>query len=174
MGGRGRVFMVGTVLLLFALLLTGCVREKRRTPALYLIPQGYVGWVLVEYGVKGAPPLRSEAGFKLFPIPQGGHLVTSSPGPDTGWATDRYVSVDSSGRRSPLNQTLPGRGGMIWGGSFTNGRVGVLDGQKSCEVQTPPREAFFVGMEVQYRANLRAAPTNDPRSVAAKVSLVCP
>jgi hypothetical protein len=114
--------------------ISGCMQTRQADR--YLIPQGYTGWVFLEYEVKGAPPLGSESGFKLFRIPRNGRLQTSSPGPVAGAARDEYYYIHSKGQRQPLKLGDWGRGGSIWGGSVGGG--------------TPPSERFFIGTEKQF------------------------
>lgn len=66
------------------LLLSGCTDENHRHLAKIYIPEGYVGWVRVEYAVEGADPLPVE--WQLPPpmlrnrevIPPSGLLRTST------------------------------------------------------------------------------------------------
>lgn len=142
---------------LSALLLTGCTTGLQRTPDLFLIPQGYTGWVLVEYEVKDAPPLELRDGYRVLPVPSSGILKTSS-GQQQGWARDVYKFVDASGNLTDLPQTGWGKGGLIWGASVSSGKVGVSfarEGQDAitCEIQTSPSLKFFVGTEMQFKAS---------------------
>lgn len=120
------------------LMLTACQEEKRR-PSRYLIPDGYVGWVRIDYKVEEAPALLVEDGFYLMKFPPDGHLRTSSPN-DYGWATDEYFYYLGSDRK-PLKATGWGGGGMIWGG-FT----GSLQGADETY------EGLFVGTEEQFKS----------------------
>ncbi len=69
---------------LFACSLSSCGHAEIRPETNVLIPQGYVGWVRIEYGVAGAPPL--ERYYRLPPpmlrqqeiIPPSGLLQTST------------------------------------------------------------------------------------------------
>ena len=83
----------------------------------FLIPEGYRGWVRVEFEIPGAPPLPTEAGQTVIKIPPSGLLRTSSP-EQYGWArgmttfstpSDRSAAhprfrrrPDSSGARSTI------------------------------------------------------------------------
>jgi hypothetical protein len=64
------------------LLLAGlaCYDGPHREPQEYYIPKGYVGWVRVEYGVKGAPELPSKwfEPHQQYWFPESGLLRTSS------------------------------------------------------------------------------------------------
>jgi hypothetical protein len=43
-----------------------------------VLPDGYVGWVRVDFQVPGAPPLAEEDGFGLLVVPESGEVATSS------------------------------------------------------------------------------------------------
>ena len=58
----------------------------------FLIPEGYVGWVHVEFDVPGAEPVSSQQGQYVFNIPADGKLSTSSP-ERFGWNNDEYFYV---------------------------------------------------------------------------------
>lgn len=123
--------------------------RSTRRPDRYLIPQGYVGWVIVEYEVKAAPALQREDGHDLYKIPGAGRLETSSPHED-GAAHDEYFYIGSKGRRA-IPFTGWGDGGMIWGSSISDGSIGVGDDKGMRTIQTPPTETFFVGTEQQFQ-----------------------
>ncbi|CAM3845938.1 hypothetical protein DEFR109230_14565 [Deinococcus frigens] len=140
---------------LAALLVTGCTAGLQRTPDLFLIPQGYAGWILVEYGVEGVPSLELRNGYRVLPIPVGGILKTSSE-QQQGWARDVYKFVDARGKLTDLPQTGWGKGGLIWGASVESGKIGISvarEGQEAitCDIQVSPSFKFFVGTEAQYR-----------------------
>jgi len=42
----------------------------------FLIPEGYVGWIRVDFNVKAAQPLPSEGDHVVFVIPESGYLRT--------------------------------------------------------------------------------------------------
>ncbi|WP_051655122.1 DUF6843 domain-containing protein [Deinococcus marmoris] len=161
------------------LLLVGCVVFPKRTPDLFLIPQGYSGWVLVEYEVKGAPSLKLLDGYRVFPVSSNGLFKTSSGQPQ-GWAQDVYKFVDARGKFTDLPQTGWGKGGLVWGGSVSGGEVGVSfarEGKEAitCEIQTSPSLKFFVGTEAQYRRAVEVGgspPTPDER--LTRDNLRCP
>lgn len=117
--------------------LTACLEEKRR-PSRYLFPDGYVGWVRIDYNVKDAPALPTEDGFYLLKFPPNGHLQTSTP-LEFGSATDEYFYYSSAGRK-PIESTGWGQGGLIWGGH--TGRIN----------DNPERhEGMFIGTEEQFK-----------------------
>ena len=53
---------------------TGCQAKERR-PNRYLLPDGYIGWVRVNYRIKGAPALPIEDGYYLLRFPMNGLLT---------------------------------------------------------------------------------------------------
>ena len=120
---------------LFAL--TSC-QETQRKPGKYLIPDGYIGWVRIDFNVKDAPALPTDDGFYLLKIPPNGNLRTSTP-EEYGTATDEYFYYSASDRK-PLKSTGWDGGGMIWARS--NGSRSGAEGTY---------EHFFVGTEEQYK-----------------------
>jgi hypothetical protein len=64
------------VLCLFAI--GQAFRWGRSKANILLIPEGCIGWVVVEYGVPGAPPLPMEDGFGVVSVPTSGLVLTSS------------------------------------------------------------------------------------------------
>lgn len=56
-----------------------CGQTSRKTlPYRFLIPEGYVGLIRVDFDVAGAPPLPIEDGFYIFKFSESGRLQTSS------------------------------------------------------------------------------------------------
>jgi hypothetical protein len=50
-------------------------------PSTFLVPEGYVGWLLLDYYVKDAEPSPIQGTNQVFKFPGTGALTTSSPGP---------------------------------------------------------------------------------------------
>jgi len=121
-----------------------------------LLPDGYVGWVRLEFGVAGAPPVPSEHGRYVFKIPVGGRLSTSSP-ERFGWSNDEYFYLSPSGLR-PL-PTRVGNGRMIWG--KVNGERGDASARRQYE-------EFFVGTEEQFRENAGKGTGENPPDASRK------
>lgn len=120
--------------------IAGCEGKERR-PNRYLIPDGYVGWVRINYRIKDAPMLPIEDGFYLLNFPKEGTLNTSSEG-DEGVASDEYYYIDSAGRRRAIPVT--GDTALIWGP--------VAFGSKTVRGQEPTKYAqFFVGTKEQFQ-----------------------
>lgn len=118
--------------------LSGCQANTRQASR-YLIPDGYVGWVRIDYKAENASVLPTENGFYLVTLPPDGHLRTSSP-IEYGSATDEYFYYSGPNRRL-LKATGWGEGRMIWG-QFN----GSLQGSDE-----PPYQYFFVGSEEQFK-----------------------
>lgn len=124
--------------ILASLLVAGCF-EKKRTPVRYEIPEGYVGWVRIDFEQPDAAPLPLRDGFRVARIPPAGRLSTSSP-LEEGWAKDQYIYYSSKGERE-LTSTGWGEGGMIWAG-----HTGTGTGERGRY-----HESFFVGSEADLR-----------------------
>jgi hypothetical protein len=146
-----RLSALGALALCF-LVFTGCeaiwtlLRDDRQ-PNRYLIPEGFVGWVRIDYEVEGAPELPVQDGFRVYRIPPSGLLKTSSA-VEAGWASDEYCYVDTSGAREQLSATTRGGGGLIWPGGFSLGMSHEFQNGVSTSRSTGvAHEQFFVGPE---------------------------
>jgi hypothetical protein len=140
---RWRVLMISCVIALcWTSLLTYDEVSTHRTPNLYLIPAGYVGWIEIRYNSAGASPLLIQARKQVLSLPKTGMLYTSSLQP-SGWAKDEYFYESSAHIRQPLTETGWGKGGKIWGN-----QSGVIEGQGG--LPDCMYEQFFVGTEQQY------------------------
>lgn len=104
----------------------------------FLIPEGYRGWVRVEFEVPGMPPLPTEAGQTVIKIPPSGLLRTSSP-EQYGWARDIYVFY-SNASLQPISDSGPAK--LIWG---------KINGEETGSSGKRKYEEFFVGTEQQYK-----------------------
>jgi hypothetical protein len=104
------IFIVGILTSITVFLLN----KGNETDDLYLIPQGYEGYVFVFYNIAGAPKVETEDGFEVHKINNNGYFVTSTPDMDYGTVTDQYFYVDEEGKRSPISEkciSLFGTGG---------------------------------------------------------------
>jgi hypothetical protein len=114
-----------------------------RRSARFLIPEGYVGWVRVEFQSSGAPPVPVVNGEYVFHIPPSGLLKTSSS-EQYGWAKDRYFYDSKNGARR-----LPDSGreqSLIWG---------KINGQESSSQGSRTYEEFFVGTEKEFKEQIK-------------------
>jgi hypothetical protein len=128
------------------LVIAGC--KQARSPCVFEIPEGFTGWVLIEFGLTNCPPLLKRDGKLVFPIGRDGHFCTRSA-PEFGWAKDAHFSVGKS--HTEIHSTGWGGGGLIWGGS--NGNVQETGRADKTYMN------FFVGTEGQFtNANQRPRP----------------
>lgn len=103
----------------------------------FLVPEGYVGWVIVVFNQKKAPSAPTEGGVVVFKVGPNGPLETSSADPDPGARqTYGYYSSDGSVREVPMDYR--NGGGVIWGQYD-----GFAGGVRS-------EFGFFVGTQEQY------------------------
>ena len=120
-----------------------------RIPDRYLVPNGYVGQVKIEFSVPGASNLKIEKGRRIFPIASDGTLRTSSGYEDTyrrkdyGWAKDDYFYVDGN-RLTELRNCAWCDEEMIWLGTF-----GYHASGPSSQNQADS-ETFFVGTKTDF------------------------
>ena len=130
----------GTLYLL-CILAVSCGIVRRGSTV--VIPQGFAGWVRIEYQVPGAAELPVEGGQYLIVIPKSGFAATSSK-PESGFGDDQYFLVDDHGVRSALTieQGDPKEAAIRARKMFTIGAP-----------ESPSRTfgAFFVGTESAYR-----------------------
>lgn len=117
-----------------ALLLAG---DPSHQTVRFLIPEGYSGWVRVDFDVPGSPGLVQTEGNMLIQIPPSGTLKTSSPAKLGGLRMYDFYSMH--GTRS-IPQSGDGR--FIWG--KINGVASGASGKREYE-------EFFVGTEQQFK-----------------------
>lgn len=108
----------------------------------FLIPEGYTGWVRVEFEAQGAPPLPMEGGHYVLKIPPDGVFRTSSA-EQYGWAKDHYYYYSAQGER-----VIPASGPdeLIWG---------RINGEESGARGKRKYEEFFVGTAEQFNNQMR-------------------
>jgi uncharacterized protein DUF6843 len=136
-------------------LVIGCVvwfhmsaRGTARRSLRFLIPEGYSGWVRVEFEVPDEPVLPSEGGQIVLRIPAGGLLKTSSP-EQFGWAKDSYAFYSAGGLQAISDS---GAGRLIWG------RLNVEESGLSGKRQY---EEFFVGTGDQFHDQMKVRAPRD-------------
>jgi hypothetical protein len=117
-------------------------RNSPHRASRFLIPEGYTGWIRVDFEVRGAPPLPMEDGQYILKIPPGGELRTSSA-EQYGWAEDHYYYYSAQGVRS-----LPesNQAELIWG---------KINGKESAASGNRKYEEFFVGTARQFRDQVK-------------------
>ena len=107
-------------------------------PSRFLVPEGYEGWLLLEYNVKDAEPSPPADRVRTFRFPASGQLTTSSAGPETG-ADDEYFYYSPDGTLREIPQNYTNGKGMIWG-QYEGSRNGVMT-----------QFGFFIGSEEQFK-----------------------
>jgi hypothetical protein len=110
-------------------------------PSKFLVPDGYMGWLQLEYGIKDAPPVPVEGGVRIFKFPPSGVLKTSSSGPARG-AQNQYSFYSADGSTRDIPTDYRNGNGMIWG-QHEGSRGGVMT-----------LFGFFVGAEEQYKKQM--------------------
>ncbi len=149
--------VIGTVALVLAIIVLVSInaRHSIRRSSKFMVPEGYVGWVRVEFQVKDAPPLPLDGAEYLLKFPPSGVLKTSSP-EEYGWANDHYFYYSDIGTRA-LTETPWGAGGSIWG---------KINSEESGAQGKREYEEFFVGSEQQFREQTKEqqnlAPSTPP------------
>jgi hypothetical protein len=113
-------------------------RDPNLHPSRFLVPERYVGWLLLEYNVKDTQPISVENGTKVFKFPANGALYTSSSGPDKG-ADNEFLFYSADGSTHEISRDYRNSRGMIWG-EHEGTRNGMLS-----------QFGFFVGTEEQYK-----------------------
>lgn len=143
-GGRNVVVSVSTALLV-CLVAAGQWQhvKSERHPSRYVLPDGYVGWVVVHFNHPGAAPIELRDKELLFKIPESGVLYTSSE-QEYGEARDHYLYRLPNGQFRNLPNTGWGKGGMVWDESS-----GTIENPGAPDDHT---EQFFIGTEEQEKA----------------------
>jgi hypothetical protein len=83
------VFLVGAVVIVVAI--GGVAR-----PAMWLVPQGFTGWVLAQFGDASCGPVQTDGIFEVIVVGRGGRACTAAGLPH-GWQYVRYVAVGPTG-----------------------------------------------------------------------------
>ena len=79
----------------------------------FLIPEGHVGWLRVEYEVQCFPPIPVEDGVRIFRFTDANVLETSSPMPEDA-AERQYFYYAADGSERDLAADYRAGNGMIW------------------------------------------------------------
>jgi hypothetical protein len=110
-----------------------------------LIPPSYFGEAFIEYGVRGAPELPLEDGWRVATIPSSGWLKTSSRFVG-GWQLPGRLYFWDGKTRTPVNTIVPGY--TTLGGA--NGSWNCPGFSSSINSQI---EKFFLGTDYQWKAS---------------------
>jgi hypothetical protein len=102
----------------------GCGVQERQ-PDLFLVPDGYVGWLRVEFQVKDAPALPLQNGYRVYRFSRSGKIRTSSAMQE-GMAKDKIFYMTPKGWKE-LSGSDDGGKGMVWGGFTTSATTPTLN-----------------------------------------------
>lgn len=129
--------------LVLALIIIFIVFQGIGRPVLWEIPDGYVGWVEVQFGEPTCPPLRDAGIYLVVPVSSSGRGCTSANSLGSVWRYHRFESVRADGTREETPHTSWGGGGRIWALSFGGqGKVA----------------SFFVGSEAELNESWASRP----------------
>lgn len=117
--------------------------DTRKHHYKYLVPMGYVGWLQVDFNVKGAPALPVEDGYYVIKIPDTGHLQTSTS--DGHGILGDYYFYYCGDTRKRLDSKKSRETCRVWGEVQSEGR----DYEPAAEGLTTSR-VFFVGTKEAY------------------------
>ncbi|MDZ5472944.1 hypothetical protein SM124_14595 [Bacillus sp. 31A1R] len=80
---------IAVLVLLFLGIMYSLLVNQEGVDQTYLLPSGYEGCVVINYNVKGAPPLKIENNIITYKVPPNGIINTSSPS-DFGWVNEKH------------------------------------------------------------------------------------
>jgi len=118
-------------------------------PERHIVPEGFRGWMVVNYGVKGSPPLAIDDGVVVFEYPDSGRLETSTPAPDADGLLHKEYFERRGGELVPHSRL-----GQVWG-EYSLGAI-EDDGSSSRSF------GFFVGSLSEFRVSKRPMPSLGP------------
>jgi hypothetical protein len=87
-------------------LLSACTEVKKSEPAIYLIPEDYVGSLYIIFNAPNGEPPKYEGDSRVYKIPLSGVLVTQMDA-NEGWIENsqiQYFYVSDTGERSPISE----------------------------------------------------------------------
>ena len=105
---------MGAVAVIFALTIAAAIyTRKLARPILWRFPQGYRGWVVVEFRNSSCPPLAEEGMYMVIPVSASGRACTSTPILE-GWRYVRYEYTYANGERKMLRADGWNKSSFIW------------------------------------------------------------
>lgn len=147
----------------------GCTRiwpSHTRQPDLYLVPNNYVGWLHVEYGVKGAAPLPVRWGYRVFKFSRDGKIRTSSSFL-FGWAKDKVYYTTPEGWKELKNTVAEGNG-MVWDGGISLPDHPVITKDNRTKIPIPATSNKFIGTWKQFYHRKTEPPLSKEEKAAWK------
>ncbi len=130
--------------------------SSQSTKLIFLLPDGFAGWVCIDFGIAGAPPLPRDGDARIIRPRPGAVLKTS----DFEWALFGDVWYEVNGRRKPLPDDVTLQGTRSLSNSASSARrecafVGTID-QRDASPQ-PPGFEKDVGRNATIPASERQA-----------------
>ena len=86
--------------------LSSCTEVKKREPAIYLIPEEYVGSLYIVFNAPNGEPPKYEGDSRVYDTPPSGVLVTQMDA-NEGWIESdkiQFFSVSTNGDRKPISE----------------------------------------------------------------------
>ena len=152
-------------------ILAGEKQKERLRPYQYQIPDGYVGWIRVDFNVKDAPALPVEGDYYVIKIPVTGHFQTSTE--DAYGLVGDVYTYECRGKSRRLVIAQGKAACRIWGN---------LEGPATLSDKTPYSfRYFFVGPREEHQKyefsgenlkNLELEQDGYPR-VGPKLAVLC-
>ena len=106
--------VLGAVAVIFTVTIAAAIYTgKLARPISWRFPQGYRGWIVMEFQNSSCPPLAKEGVYLVIPISASGRGCTSSPIPE-GWRYVRYESTNSRGERTKLRADGWNTNSLVW------------------------------------------------------------
>jgi hypothetical protein len=134
---------VGVLVAVFAVIAAASIYAgKLARPISWRFPQGYRGWVVMNFQNPRCPPLVKDGLYLVIPVTASGRGCTSASFPE-GWRYNRHEYVDSIGKRTRLRADGWSTNSMVW--PF------AVDREKN-------EWYLFVGTEPEFRRSGRNQP----------------
>jgi len=118
-------------------------------PEKHIVPEGFRGWMKVDYGVEGAAPLGLEGEVVVLEYPGSGNLETSTPAPEADGMLHKQYFESRGGELVPLTRLS-----QVWG-EYS---------MRSIEDDGSNRRSsgFFIGTMGEFREAERPLPALGP------------
>lgn len=134
---------IGIVSVLLVLIVAVAVGTGRLAgPVVWRFPQGYRGWVVVQYQNPACPPLAKEGMYLVISISASGYGCTSTPTLE-GYRYTRYEYFDPNSQRTRIRADGWNTNSLIWPVS--------IDPKKR-------KEFLFVGTQEELNRSWRSRP----------------
>lgn len=131
--------ILSTIIVVFLFAGNNYLKDKyKKHPNIFLIPNGFVGWIEIHYGLNGYPPLPTEGEAIILRIPESGILKTSS---EPSYTLEKFYYVDKNDNRIELGFEFE------HGGTIGSSELIRSDGSTT---KYPIIERHFIGTNEQW------------------------